>query len=329
MTTGRHKPLAAVVAGALALVVATTAPAAPPQTMDHKYNANPDAESGATTGWVSNGFATRTYASIPASAFINSPGGSWLFFTSDPSARLTQVVSVADTAPEIDAGTRDISITADIGATGGRDAGATVTAQPLDAGGAPIGSSTQIGPPTARDRYSEAQLLTCHAPIEPPAGTRSFLLTVAATPNTDAEHLALVDNIELAYRQFFTQAGSLRGTEPAEGPGCARYATPPPAEPSPTPTPTPSVSPSQPLRMSRLRLSRRKVSFAISEPSRVSIRIVRRRAGRWRRARAFKVDADAGKTVVGIKRLAAGRYRLTVRSATSRRRLARVQRRFD
>ena len=73
---------------------------------------------------------------------------------------------------------------------------------------------------------------------------------------------------------------------------------------------------STPPVLSRLAAARRRVRFRLTERARVSIRIERRRRGRFRRVRGITAAAKAGGNSVRIRgrRLRRGRYRLRVRA---------------
>jgi hypothetical protein len=94
----------------------------------------------------------------------------------------------------------------------------------------------------------------------------------------------------------------------------------PPAPPVSAPAPAPSAAPraaapraSRPLTVRGVALTRRDVRFRLSSPARVTV-VIERCATRCRRVRTLTVAGRAGSNRVGLgrRRLARGRYRVSV-----------------
>jgi hypothetical protein len=283
------------------------------------YTINGGAEDG-TSGWGTTGWQTQRYDSFPTLSPGYS-GNNWLFTASSSEATLTQVNTVSDAAGEIDAGHRPLYISAQLGATGDGPAGAEVLAEPLDSSGMPLGIPTQIGPPTVADRGGETAMINCVRNIDTPAGTRAIKVSVTVSGPVDTTHLGLADNVAVSWS--YVIPASLPAPTPAEGPGCYLY----PKTPTPTPTPTPSPAPtssasptatvaptatasptaSPTVTVSHVRLTHRRLTFRVSTPSRVRVRIARR--GRVVRKYALTLARRSSRH---FSRLPKGRYRVTI-----------------
>ena len=82
------------------------------------------------------------------------------------------------------------------------------------------------------------------------------------------------------------------------------------------------LAPGPALRVSHVVLTRRRLSLRVSRPASLHVRIARRvgrpHAASWRRVRAFTLRARrAGRATRRLRRLHAGRYRISIRSGDS------------
>ena len=132
---------------------------------------NPGAEAGAGAtdsdtvaplpGWTVEASFTAVQYGAPAFPTVEDGtrlGGERNFFAGGPSSAVSsasQVIDVSRAAPEIDGGRVTANLSALIGGYSAQDDAATVSATPLDAGGA----VTTIGPVTPAERESVSNLL--------------------------------------------------------------------------------------------------------------------------------------------------------------------------
>lgn len=315
---------------------------------------NPDAEQDGG-GWAGTGARFATYGQgddVPSTEFSSEQrvsafqrGLGARLFALGPTGRLEQVVDVSEWAADIDAGTKELYAYAWLGADGPAEGGTQLTATPLDDDGVELAPPEFTGPPTRSDRAERTLLLPCGVQFTAPAGTRQVRLALAGvggyrTAGADA-----------VYLDQYGRGPTLEGYSTkigwpvwgGQGKGCARWdPTPrsfsffPPAPPDPgcargTGGPTPGVPAPQPpappsancppsLRISRVTLTRSRLSVRVSTKARLNVRIARRtgrtRAPRWRGVRRFTVRArTAGRVTRRFRPLLAGRYRISIRSA--------------
>jgi hypothetical protein len=296
----------------------------PPQN-NQFYSQNYDAEDGTTTGWTSSGWgaeryttvnATRANGAYPYDSFPASRN-SWLFVSHAGAQTLTQRVSVQAAADEIDSGGDEFAVAASLGGTGAGPSEAVVAAQPTDAAGQPVGAPLQLGPPTAADRDYRAELVGCRAALDLTPGTRGVTLSITSTSGTDSANPALADDVLLVDHGGYDAS---LGT-PAQAEHCTRNGSPtttPTPTPTATPTPTPTAAPaypvSAPLRVRRVRLTHRRVSFTATTKARFHITIARR--GRVVR---HATATGSGRVSRRVRQLRDGRYRVVVRAGGKKR----------
>lgn len=169
-------------------------PAAPPA---GNLLVNPGAETGpgatdgsaqtAIPGWTTTpAFTAVRYGAsggFPDTLEAARNGGGANFFAGGPataSSTARQVVDVSGRAADIDGGRVSARLAADLGGFASQGDGATVTASFRNAGNAELGS-TIIGPVGPVERAGAAILLRREATAAVPAGTRSIVVTIAAT----------------------------------------------------------------------------------------------------------------------------------------------------
>lgn len=182
----------AVVTAAVLSSSAALAPAAGAQgSVDRVADGNAELP---VSPWTFNGFGKVPYGA-PTLPTTEIASGTSLFgsMPGNAGATMTQRVNFADRASTIDAGTQPATVMAKLGGVG--TAGAQLTAQPIDAGGAPIGGPLTAGAPTAADRLNETLLVPCRIYFNPlPTGTRALNLTITSpTGGGLADDIAVYD----------------------------------------------------------------------------------------------------------------------------------------
>lgn len=293
--------------------------------------ANPGAEPGSVDGWAGTGISAVRYAADaatpPKTYADNEALGAWLFRASQTGNELVQDVSFADLAAQIDAGSQPIGISARLGASDAGGDGMELVVQPLDAVGAAIGTATQLGPPTAADRQGEGvTLLECRARPIAPAGMRSVRVTMRAVGAPTGPNSAIADQVNIADELYASTVDY--GNQPAQAPNCLvrRPAPPtpgpepssPPSTPGQTPSPAVAVTSRSPVA-SRILLGSSRISLRLPAGLTARVQIARATGtphGRtsWRTVRALTIrTSHAGTQRRALRRLPAGRYRITVR----------------
>jgi hypothetical protein len=202
-----HGRLLAVVAG-LVLAAAAPAGAAVPS---GNLVVNPGAEAGPGApdstqqlplpGW--NVESTFTAVKYGTSGFptlddaTTFSGGVNLFAGGNSAASAaTQVVDVSGAAPEIDAGTLKVTLSALLGGFSSQTDRATVTATFLDATAAPLGA-LNLAAVTAADRASVTTFVPRSAVTLLPAGTRGISVRVDAIRDEGSYNDGYIDNVSL------------------------------------------------------------------------------------------------------------------------------------
>lgn len=230
-----------------------------------------------------------------------------------------------------------------------------MTATPLDAAGRELAPPAFAGPPTKADRAALAVIVPCTLALGPPAGTRQVRLALEGvgqyhTATADAVYLA--DSRSVPSTQIDIPSSG-RPSSPGEGPGCTRWDPTPIGLPVPSPGPKPRCARPQaprssarssaqlgpvyppppvpprarpaprppacvsPLRVSRVVLTRTRLSLRLSSPATVRIGLARRRArpgaAEWRRVRNLSLRARrAGRVTRRLRPLRRGTYRITI-----------------
>jgi hypothetical protein len=108
----------------------------------------------------------------------------------------TQVVDVSGAAPEIDAGTLEVTLSALLGGFSTQTDRATVTATFFNAAGAPAGAMS-LPPATATDRASVTTFVARSASALVPAGTRQISVRIDAIRDQGSYNDGYVDNVSL------------------------------------------------------------------------------------------------------------------------------------
>jgi hypothetical protein len=203
------------------VAVATVAGVAAPAVRAEAGNllVNPEAQMG-LEGWNANGWGVVAFgssANVPAKP--SSAEDSDLFQASVAGATMTQDVSVAQDAAEIDAGKQPMSAAASLGAAGSGNEGAEMLLQPENASGEPLGGAVTLGPPTAKDREDKASLVRCWANFIAPVGMRSVLVTIDATGNQGQPSTAIADSVSV-FSDSLGIAADGPGPVPGQGPNC-------------------------------------------------------------------------------------------------------------
>ncbi|HEX6697458.1 MAG TPA: hypothetical protein VF080_11700 [Solirubrobacteraceae bacterium] len=108
----------------------------------------------------------------------------------------TQLVDVSGAAPEIDAGTLEVTLSALLGGFSSQTDRATVTASFLGAGAAPLGA-LNLAPVTAADRASVTTFVARSASALLPAGTRSISVRIDAIRDEGSYNDGYIDNVSL------------------------------------------------------------------------------------------------------------------------------------
>lgn len=315
---------------------------------------NPGAEQ--EGGWSGSGGRFASYGEgpdVPPAQFAAERR--WIgarLFALGPAGRLEQVVDVSGWAAGIDAGATTLYAGAWLGADGPAQGGARLTATPLDAGGRELAPAAFAGPPTRADRASLTIIVPCTLALGPPAGTRQVRLALEGvgqyqTAAADAVHLA---DFSASPSAQIDVPSSGRPSGPGEGPGCSRWDptpigpnVPPPFKPRPgcsghqapkpmsqsSPGPSPPYPPPRPppaprlpacdspLRVSRVVLTRTRLSLRVSSPATVRVHLARRAArpgaAKWRRVRSVTLRARrAGRVTRRLRRLRRGRYQISI-----------------
>lgn len=204
---------------------------------------NPEANMG-LEGWTSTGWAVVAYGSSPnvpprfsEPGYMGPPN---LFQAKIAGSTMTQNVSFARYASQIEAGTEPIAISAVLGSAGSKDDGAELLAQPEDAEGKALGPPTQLGPPTAADRGGQATLIGCRVQLTAPIGTRSVLITLQATGAAGEPSTAMANSIIVSNLLVVDGGGNFE--VPAQGQNC--YVS------RPSSLPPPAQAPAAPLQSS-------------------------------------------------------------------------------
>lgn len=297
------------------LALAGSAASSTRQTSTQIYSANAGAEDGTTAGWSGTGWGAERYSDAGVSVIYGYPdywnpavANRWLFASTAAKQALTQTVSVGGAADEIDSGADRFFVAAWLGGAGA-GGGAQFSAQPLDANGHALGSPVTLGPPTVADRHGKKALTDCAADLDLVPGTRQVLLTLKSTASTGGADLALADNLLLGDHGWF-QAG---GRPQAQGAHCyLQGPAQPTATPTASPTPAPTYATPRTARVSKVRLTRRRLSFITT--ARAYFRVTISRRGRTERR--FAVDARRdGAVSHRVRRLSSGRYKIVIKSA--------------
>jgi hypothetical protein len=299
--------------------------------------ANPGAEAGNTSNWSSSGFGVAQYGSstnVPSQAVASYNGlGSWLFVGEQTGAILTQQVSVAGLAPQIDGGGQMFTVRAMLGGAGPGADGVELLVQPQNTAGEALGSPVQLGPPTAAEREDQATMLYCSALMTVPVGMRSASITLRAVGSPNAATTGDADNLELYPSEPAVPVESSFATL-ASSPGvqgkCTHTLFPPEAwAPIPSTSPPSGVLPppcgcvghTEPVTVSHLRLTSTRLLLSVSNPTTVHVVITRhdhagksasRHAHAWNTVLRLTFHAHAAGVISRhLHRLIAGQYRVT------------------
>jgi hypothetical protein len=127
-------------------------------------------------------------------------GGGWNFFGGGPSTAASsaaQAVDVSMAAPEIDAGGVTMKLGALLGGNTNQGDQAMVTATPMDATGAALGTTT-LPPVTPADRADDTTLLSRTTAMPLPAGTRSVLVELLTQRMEGDYDDGYIDNVRLS-----------------------------------------------------------------------------------------------------------------------------------
>jgi hypothetical protein len=177
---------------------------------------NPGAEAGpgaanssdqpALPGW--NVTSTFTAVAYGAPDFLTTDdaaklGGGANFFAGGPGGEVSsaaQTIDVSGARAEIE-GSKSVSATlsALIGGYASQDDSATVSAQPLDAAGAPIAPPTALPAVTQTERAGVSTLLRRSTSVSLPGDTRSILVTITATRQAGSYNDGYIDNVSLSF----------------------------------------------------------------------------------------------------------------------------------
>jgi hypothetical protein len=112
-------------------------------------------------------------------------------------ATLAQTIDVSAAATAIDQGSVTFRLSGLLGGWAAYDAQAVVTANFLDASGAPLGSPAQLNGPTAQARHNETKLLHEAANGNVPAGTRSISVTLQFSGTAKKYNVDFADDLAL------------------------------------------------------------------------------------------------------------------------------------
>ena len=158
-----------------ALAAISAAPSAGAQLLDVT---NRGAEA-ALTGWTGSGVGSIDYDSNAIARRY--PDQQLRLFSVGQGGAIEQTIDVSGLAASIDAGGLPLSGGGRLGGWAGQSGAARLVVQPLDAGGAALGSPLIAGPPSDRDRQYQTKLLPCHANGTTPVGTRGVRLRLEAS----------------------------------------------------------------------------------------------------------------------------------------------------
>jgi hypothetical protein len=172
-------------------------------------------------GWTVTGPFTAVAYDTPA--FLTKDdatrlGGGANFFAGGPDGDVntaSQLINVSGAAPEITKGVTG-TLSALIGGFSSQDDAATVSAQPLDAAGAPIAPPTVLGPVSSADRGGITNLLPRSAQVSIPLDTRLIAVTITATRTAGQYNDGYVDNVSFTFRGS-PVAGQSVGARPVSG----------------------------------------------------------------------------------------------------------------
>jgi hypothetical protein len=160
----------------------------------------------APPGWTVTGPLSAVAYGAPAFPTAEDAtrlGGGANFFAGGPDGDVntaSQVIDVSTGAAEIQKGVTG-TLSALIGGYAGQDDNATVSAQPLDAAGAPIAPPTVLPAVLAAERQGISDLLPKTTSVDIPLDTRKILVTITATRTAGAYNDGYVDNVSFSFGQ--------------------------------------------------------------------------------------------------------------------------------
>ncbi len=170
------------------------------------------------TGWTPTGNITPIqYAASNGDLNATTPGpgdaGKCYFWggPSNPASSMTQKISVASFATQIDSKTVMYDLSAWLGGYADQNDNAVLSIQFLDTTGKVLGTA-QVGPVMAADRNDTSELLPRATSGAVPASTRAIQVTLTMTRTDGSDNDGLADDLSLLLVQ---QGGSASGTPTA------------------------------------------------------------------------------------------------------------------